>query len=64
MMLKYTTMLMTIRAGYDYESVKSKLILNVNKLMSWFKGNYMKVNAENFQYFAYWRASAKNLLDF
>ena len=36
-------------SGYDYETVKSKLMHNVDKITNWFIINHMKVNQDKFQ---------------
>ena len=38
-----------VSSGYDYESVKNKLVHNVNNVISWFEGNNMMVNPDKFQ---------------
>ena len=36
-------------SGYDYDDVKSKLLSNVNRVITWFESNHMKVNEDKFQ---------------
>ncbi|KAK2149047.1 hypothetical protein LSH36_471g06060 [Paralvinella palmiformis] len=36
-------------SGYDYESVKDKVVRNVNNVITWFESNNMMVNPDKFQ---------------
>ena len=53
------SMIRTIRegsfqiSGYDYETVKDKLLHNVNKVTSWFEDNHMQINPDKFQYIVF-----------
>ena len=40
-------------SGYDYESVKDKLIRNVNNVITWFESNNMMVNPDKFQFIVF-----------
>ena len=35
--------------AYDYESVKDKVVRNVNNVITWFESNNMLVNPDKFQ---------------
>ena len=37
-------------SGYDYETLKDKLLHNVNKVTSWFEDNHMQINPDKFKY--------------
>ena len=36
-------------SGYDYESVKDKVVRNVRNVITWFESNNMMVNPDKFQ---------------
>ena len=38
-----------ICSGYEYEDIKAELMLNVDKIIDWFRDNHMKVNPDKFQ---------------
>ena len=40
-------------SGYDYESVKDKVVRNVNNVITWFESNNMMVNPDKFQCIAF-----------
>ena len=37
-----------ICSGYEYEDIKAELMLNVDKIIEWFRDNHMKVNPDKF----------------
>ena len=38
-----------ICSGYKYGDIKAELMLNVDKIIDWFRDNHMKVNPDKFQ---------------
>ena len=38
-----------ICSRYEYEDIKAELMLNVDKIIDWFRDNHMKVNPDKFQ---------------
>ena len=38
-----------ICSGYEYEDIKAELMLNVDKIIDWFRDNHMKVNPDKCQ---------------
>ena len=42
-----------LSAGYDYSKTQQKLLCNVEKLMSWFELNQMKVNHDKFNHIVF-----------
>jgi hypothetical protein len=40
-------------SGYDYQETLGKLLVNVNRLMTWFDENHMKVNTEKFNFIVF-----------
>ena len=42
-----------LSAGYDYSKTQQKLLCNVERLMSWFELNQMKVNPDKFNYIVF-----------